>query len=119
MMRVLEYINTFKPDVVGLSAVVSTCYAQVKRLSELIKNTRPETKLVLGEILTASANLVLRKTKVDICVIGDGEIAWVDLLHYIDTNRGAWDFDDLKKITGLAFIDDKEINFHRLWEKNG
>jgi radical SAM superfamily enzyme YgiQ (UPF0313 family) len=71
--------------------------------------------IVCGGYLTAAANVVLRKTDVDICVVGDGEIAWVGLLSYLkkySKDNKKFNFDELKKIKGLAFLDDnKEIFF--------
>ena len=104
-MEIIRYIENYKPDVVGLSAVVSTCYAQVKRITALIKRISPQTCVVLGGSLTASSNLVLRKTEVDICVVGDGEITWVELLNFINGGGTPRDFCELRKIVGLAFID--------------
>lgn len=106
------YLKEYKPTVVGLSAVVSTCYAQVKRISELVRKICPDAWIVLGGSLTASANLVLHKTDVDICVVGDGEITWVDLLDYVKQYGRTWSFDALNGISGLAYLDEKkEIHF--------
>ena len=35
--EIRDYIKKYNPDVVGLSAVVSTSYSQVKRISKIIK----------------------------------------------------------------------------------
>ncbi|MBI3565977.1 MAG: B12-binding domain-containing radical SAM protein [Elusimicrobia bacterium] len=110
--QLLDYFKTYKPDVVGLSAVVSTCYAQVKRISRLLRHACPDALIVLGGSLTASSNLVLRKTDVDLCVVGDGEIAWVGVLDYAKTHGRRKDYDALDKIKGLAFLDDAgELQF--------
>lgn len=101
----VEYFQTYRPDVVGLSAVVSTCYAQVKRISRLLRRSCPDAFIVLGGSLTASANLILRKTDVDVCVVGDGEIAWVNLLEYAKSRGRARDDAALSRIQGLAFLD--------------
>ena len=78
-----KYFKENQADVVGLSAVVSTSYLQVKRLSKIIKKVNKNTIIVCGGYLTAAANTVLRKTEVDICVVGNGEIAWVGILKYV------------------------------------
>lgn len=107
-----EYFRSYNPQIVGLSAVVSTCYAQVKRLSRIIRENCPDTLIVLGGSLTASANMVLRKTETDICVVGDGEIAWVGLLDYVKTHGRTKNAAALQKIKGLAFLDDaNELQF--------
>lgn len=106
------YFKAYNPEVVGLSAVVSTCYAQVKRITRILRENCPDALIVLGGSLTASSNLVLRKTETDICVVGDGEIAWVGLLDYAKTHGRRKDTAELSRVKGLAFLDDAgEIQF--------
>lgn len=108
----IDYFKSYNPQIVGLSAVVSTCYAQVKRIARLLRETCPDALIVLGGSLTASSNLVLRKTDVDICVVGDGEEAWVELLGYVKAHGRRKNMDVLSKITGLGFLDDSgELRF--------
>ena len=78
-----KYFRENKADVVGLSAVVSTSYLQVKRIAKIIKKVNKHTLIVCGGYLTAAANTILRKTEVDVCVVGDGEIAWVGILKFM------------------------------------
>ena len=106
--ELVDYFNSYKPIVVGLSAVVSVCYAQSRRLAALIRQCCPDAWIVLGGSLTASSNLVLRNTEVDICVVGDGEIPWVDFLDYVKANGRTKNYDLLGKIKGLAFLNDKD-----------
>ena len=56
-----KYFRENNADVVGLSAVVSTSYMQVKRLARIIKKVNSNTVIVCGGYLTAAANTVLRK----------------------------------------------------------
>jgi len=108
--EVEKFFTENKSDIVGLSAVVSTCYLQVKRISKIIKKINPETLIVCGGYLTSASDTVLRKTDVDVCVVGDGEIAWVGLLNYsLNTKRGNKKIrtDELLKIKGIAHLDDE------------
>ena len=103
-------------DIVGLSAVVSVSYLQVKRLSEIIKKVKKNTIIVCGGYLTAAANTVLKKTKVDICVVGNGEIAWVGILkfvkEYLKTGKSKWDNNKLLETKGIAILDEnKNLKF--------
>jgi anaerobic magnesium-protoporphyrin IX monomethyl ester cyclase len=110
--ELVEYFKSYNPTVVGLSAVVSTCYLQVKRISRLLRETCPDAWIVLGGSLTASANLILNKTPVDICAVGDGEVTWVDFLNYVKENGRKRDLDALGKISGLSFLDETgELRF--------
>ena len=99
-----EYFISYNPDVIGLSAVVSTCYSQTKRIAKIIKECCPHTWIILGGSLTASSNMILRCTEIDICVVGDGEIAWVDFLKYVENYGYEFNYDALAKIIGLAYI---------------
>ena len=97
------------PTVVGLSAVVSTSYQQVKRIARIVRDIYPDAWIILGGVLSAVAETVIHKTEIDVCVVGDGEIAWVNFLNYVkdySTNKD-WDYERLKKIQGLCFINDK------------
>ena len=106
--EIREFFKKNDADIIGLSAVVSTSYLQVQRISKIIKEINSRALIVCGGYLTAAANVVLKKTDVDICVVGDGEIAWVGLLNYVkkfSTNNEKLILEELKKIKGLAVLD--------------
>jgi len=107
--EVEKFFKENKCDIVGLSAVVSTSYLQVKRISKLIRRTNPETLIVCGGYLTAASDTVLKKTDVDVCVVGDGEIAWVGLLNYALNSKKINKrvrVDELLQTKGVAVLDD-------------
>ena len=111
-----EYFKQLQPQVVGLSAVVSTSFSQVRRISKLIREECPDCWIVMGGNLAASSESVLFKTEVDVTIVGDGEIAWVNFLKYVrkygaDMSGRVFNFDELKLIKGLCFLDDKERLF--------
>lgn len=64
--------------------------------------------LFLVEIWAASANVLLRKTEVDICVEGDGEKPWVAFLDYVKSHGTNKDTKELSKISGLAFLNEQD-----------
>jgi len=106
-----KYFSENQADVVGLSAVVSTSYMQVKRLAKIIKKINKKTLVICGGYLTAAANTVLKKTEVDICVVGNGEIAWVSILkftedHLLKKEKKKLDIDKLLEIKGIAVLDE-------------
>jgi len=106
-----ELIKNFKqtqPNVVGLSATLSHCYPNVKRISKILRELFPDIWIVVGGHLTGSANVLLRKTETDICVVGDGEIPFVKLLDYFKLHPTCRQLDHtgLHQIKGLAFIDE-------------
>ena len=103
--ELLGYFRKYMPDVIGISASTSGTYAHIKHISSLVKVACPEAFVVMGGNLSASANLVLRKTTVDMCVVGDGEIAWVKLLDHIKLHGTSKDNKLLEAIPGLSYLD--------------
>lgn len=99
--EVLKHIEERKPDVIGISAVVSTAYKYVKDVSLDAKKILPDCKIVVGGNLAASAEIVLKMTGVDVCVIGEGERTFVSLLRKWEQ---ASDNLDLADIPGLAYL---------------
>ena len=119
--EVRKYFVSQRPDVVGLSAVVSTSYKQVKRLAKIIRKVNKNCLIVCGGYLTAASNTVLRKTKTDVCVVGDGEIAWVGILNFmkkrLSNGKDKIDIEELLKIKGIAVLDnDKNLLINRASE---
>jgi anaerobic magnesium-protoporphyrin IX monomethyl ester cyclase len=106
---VLAHIVETKPDVLGISAIVSTSYEYTKQLSIDIKNFLPETTIVIGGNMAASAEILLRKTGVDICVIGEGEKSFLNVLRRLQESNNPMNYPDIK---GLALLDndDRFIN---------
>ena len=113
LASVSAYFKENQFDFVGISAVVSTAYAYTKSLSSLIKDVSPNTIQILGGNLGASAEVILRKTNIDFCVIGDGELIIRELINHHEkyksrTNQSS---EALKRIKGLAFLDEEEFIF--------
>jgi len=98
----VEHICAANPDVLGISSVVSTAYAYTKELSLAVKEKRPDTLIVVGGNLAASAEILLRNTKTDLCVLGEGETILLNVVRQAETSRNPSDF---KHIPGLMLID--------------
>lgn len=99
---VVAAIRAFKPDVFGISAVVSTAYAYTKKLARDVRAMFPDSLIVVGGNLAASAEVLLRRTETDLCVLGEGEIPFLEIVRRAGTTRIAADFKD---IPGVAVID--------------
>ena len=109
------YFSRYKPNVVGLSAVVSTSYSQVARIASIIRQKVPDAWIVMGGNLAACSEAILVHTEVDLTVVGDGEVAWVEILEYIRGNpdRKNKKLKKLNKINGVAFLNNNnEINLN-------
>ena len=99
--EVLDHIRAAKPDVFGISAVVSTAYEYSKRLSLDVKRMLPDTLIVLGGNMGASANVLLRRTGVDMCVLGEGEQTFLNVVQRAQSERSPLAFRDIKGLTLL------------------
>lgn len=101
--QLCERIKRFSPDVIGFSAPVSTCYKYVKDASGFIKEQFPDLKIILGGGLSAAAETVLNHTRVDIIVVGEGDITVKELVTRIEKNES------YHGIGGLVFRDGEHI----------
>ena len=101
----LSYIKDKQPDILGISAVVSTAYAFTKKLSVDVKKFLPHTTILMGGNLGASAEIILNKTGVDFVCTGEGEKTIVDFARcWMSANTKS----DFSKVKGLAYLDEQE-----------
>ena len=100
--EVLAHIRERKPDVFGISAVVSTAYEYTKRLALDVKAVSPETMIVLGGNLGASANVLLTRAGIDLVALGESERILVNVVNRAHETRTPSEFKD---IPGLALLD--------------
>jgi len=98
----LQHIIAARPDVLGISAVVSTAYEYTKRLALGVKKALPETLIIVGGSLAASAEVLLRRAGVDLCALGEGEKVMLNVVNRAHETRNPVDFTD---IPGLALLD--------------
>lgn len=116
--KIEEFFQENQFDVVGISAVVSTAYAYTKWLAALIRQISPNTKIVVGGNLAASAEILLRKCSVDICVVGDGEYIIQSLIKAISKYGKEKNNDVYAGVNGICFLDnDKNFKFTGFGEK--
>ena len=97
---VINYIKEKKPDILGISAVVSTAYEYSKKLSLDVKRALPDTTVIMGGNLGASAEIILKKTGVDFVCTGEGEVTAVD---FVQCWLNAKSRDDYEQVKGLAY----------------
>lgn len=104
--EVREFFGNQQPDVVGISAVVSTAYSYTKKLAQALREILPNVTLIVGGNLAASAELLHRACGVDFCVVGEGEKVIVNLMKYLENcNRSLHD-SSLQKIKGITFLNE-------------
>jgi radical SAM superfamily enzyme YgiQ (UPF0313 family) len=102
----VRFFEDRSPDLVGISAVVSTAYAYTKRLVSAIKEVSPRTKVVVGGNLAASAEILLRLCRADFCAVGEGERLIVDLAKHCEGKPAGGDYAGLQRIKGLSYLDE-------------
>lgn len=98
--ELLPEIERYDFDAIGISAF-STQYPAVKLVASKIKEERGVPVIIGGPLATYQPELVLKTTRSDICVIGEGEITGIEVLKHLD---------DLGKVKGIAFRN-KGIHF--------
>ena len=99
----LKIIKEKKPKVLGISAVVSTSYKFTKEITLLVKKELPETVIIVGGNLAASAEILIKKTGIDFCVLGEGETILLNFMNRL--NEVGLDHSKFKDIKGLVFSD--------------
>ncbi len=103
--QTINYLKSEQPDILGISAVVSTSYEYTKKLSLEIKRILPQTTIIMGGNLGASAEIVLKKTGVDFICTGEGDQTTIDFVNRWLTAESKSEFCDIE---GLSFLDENE-----------
>jgi len=90
--RFVKFLQHYKPDIIGITSVVSTMLFDVMHLGKLIKKIDQKITLIIGGVqATVDPDAVLNEPYVDYIMRGEGEEAF---LEFCDT------FDKDKKILG-------------------
>jgi radical SAM superfamily enzyme YgiQ (UPF0313 family) len=97
--KLLPEIDKFDFDVAGITSF-STQYPSVKLFANYIKKNRKVPVIVGGPLASYQAEMVLKTTDADVCVIGEGEIAGIEILKY---------WKKLEMVKGIAFRQNGKI----------
>ena len=77
---VLKYINSYEPEIIGITGVTSTFYL-TKELAELIKKRFPNIKIVIGGPHASALPVETMESKCfDYLVYGEGEYTFLDFV---------------------------------------
>jgi anaerobic magnesium-protoporphyrin IX monomethyl ester cyclase len=94
---VSRYIAKNKFDVVCFGCIV-TGYKYVKWLASEIKKANPKTVIIAGNTVASSIpGIILTKTGVDIAVLGEGDVAVVEVLDRLNDSKG------LNDVKGIGY----------------
>lgn len=99
-----QMLSAKAPDILALSAVLSHSYQQVKRVSQIARNILPEIWIVVGGHLTVSADVLLRKTEVDVCIVGDGEVPFKSFVDFVQEGGNRNDLGQLENTPGVCYL---------------
>ena len=84
-------------DIYAFGCIV-TGFRQAKKSTEIIKRINPDSVVIAGNsVATSIPELLLRNTKVDIAVLGEGDITIVELLKALEEGE------DYRTVKGIAF----------------
>jgi len=90
-------------DIVCMGCIV-TGYKIIKNLAKIIRKIHPEAMIVVGNsVATSIPDILLTKTESDIAIMGEGDVAIVELLHAL-TNRTS-----LHDIAGICFVEQGQV----------
>lgn len=92
-----RYLQNARYDVLGISALINK-YKYVSMLAQASKEFHPNSRIILGGNITGPIwELLLQKTQIDLCAIGEGEKTVQELLLAFEKNS------DLGAVKGIAF----------------
>src|SRR2546425_2429507 len=106
--EMLDFFRRECPDLIGISAVVSTAYQYTKGLCQAIKQILPNSVIVVGGNLGASAEVLLRLADVHVVVLGEGEGTIVSLVRHVE-QYGGFIPKIARRIKGLCFFDGERL----------
>jgi anaerobic magnesium-protoporphyrin IX monomethyl ester cyclase len=98
--KAVEHIESHSPDVIGLSAMTINCL-NANRIASLLRQRGFASPIVMGG---AHVSAVPRETleafpAIDVGVIGEGEITFLDILEKLKTGR------TIDRVNGIALRD--------------
>jgi anaerobic magnesium-protoporphyrin IX monomethyl ester cyclase len=87
--HLLQYLNTEKVDVVGLSFIAGYYqYRKASKISEAINRSQNSPFYIIGgHGPSPEPEYFLRKTGADAIVIGEGEVTIIELLNALKTKK--------------------------------
>lgn len=97
----IDKIVQFNPEILLISAPTSTCYENTKYYAAEVRKRMPNVFIIIGGSLAASAEIVLNRTEVDMCIIGEGEYPCLEVFDQL-----SHDFENrnFRHIKGVAYI---------------
>lgn len=97
--RVLEKLQEYKPDVIGLGGII-TQYGRIKQIANICKRAYPDVPIVLGGgIASSMPEFMLDRISIDIVVQEEGEVTFSEVLYRLEKHES------LAGVQGVAYRD--------------
>lgn len=110
--RVVEQIEEFKPDVIGITSTTPV-YPRTVELAKNIKKIHDDTPIFIGgPHATALPKETLNEKYFDIAVMGEGEATVLDLLKLYE-KKSELPRDELSEIDGIAYVDGNSVKMNK------
>ncbi|MBU3958153.1 MAG: B12-binding domain-containing radical SAM protein [Nanoarchaeota archaeon] len=111
--RMMNDIDTFKPDIIGLSVHSAVVYPDTVSIARRLKAKNPETKIIIGgyhptgEVIEYSKGNInktlLHSRDIDFVVYGEGEESFLELSNKILSGE------NIDGVEGIAYKNGNEI----------
>ncbi|GLZ28223.1 B12-binding domain-containing radical SAM protein [Lentzea sp. NBRC 105346] len=100
--KLAQWLDDYQPDLVGITSVAQS-YCQALELAQLVKQIRPQAKVVFGgpHVTFIAAECLARHTSVDFVLLYDAETSLVELCAALTDGRG--EEAALRRVSGLCF----------------
>ncbi len=105
--EIAEKVREVMPDIIGISAMLTPTYGYLKKLSNFLGERFPDAIQVVGGQMNVIANIILLKTRVKFCVIGESEPVFSSLIRRLMLDRfRPEDMEPYTEIKNLVFLKD-------------
>lgn len=101
--KLVNYLNDFRPDLVGLTCVTPT-FKAASWIAKIVKKTIPSLVILGGIHPTITPEDCLKDNNIDFLIVGEGELTIQELVNYLDEHRV-----DFQNIKGLWHKKGQEI----------
>ena len=108
--ELVKIVKDFKPDLIGIRAMTFYRNFMHEAVDHMRKAGITTPLIVGGPYPTASYNEVLKDKNIDVVVIAEGELTLADILERtINNDKQFPNKEELKKIPGIAFLDESRL----------
>lgn len=107
-----KMIKSFSPGVVGIASMFSAYAKDAYRIASLVKNIDPKIPIVFGGAnACALTEDILKNKDVDLCVIGEGELTFAEIVEKISLKKSYHDVKGIayRKGQRVIFTEEREL----------